>query len=115
MFAPKEFRAWITACRIPALSSMEPLRLEPKPRPDRWLPAQLLEPPLGQRQPEFQDARLPLPHPAPKQRKGKGRKKGREEMERKPLRHTTQTHTENLFCKVNRGLTRSHISGAQSS
>lgn len=77
MFARKEFRVWITACHIPALSSTEPLRLKPKPRPDPWLPTQLLEPPLRQRQPEFQDPRLPLPHPAPKQRKGKGRKKGR--------------------------------------
>lgn len=77
MFARKEFRAWISACHIPALSSMEPLWLKPKPRPDPWLPAQLQEPPLRHRQPEFQDPRLPLPHPAPKQRKGKGRKKGR--------------------------------------
>lgn len=100
MFARKEFRAWITACHIPALSSMEPLQLKPKPRPDPWLPAQLLEPPLRQRQPEFQDPRLPLPHPTPKQRKGKRRKKGRRgEKQRKPLRHTTQTHTGTAFAK----------------
>lgn len=99
MFARKEFRVWITACHIPALSSTEPLRLKPKPRPDPWLPTQLLKPPLRQRQPEFQDPRLPLPHPAPKQRKGKGRKKGGGEKQRKPLRHTTQTHTGTAFAK----------------